>query len=57
MVLPVVALSCCLRQGASTGMTICETSSQRVIPTLELHLWPGQRMVGKRLDYLPLNTC
>lgn len=56
-VLLVVALSCCLEQGAPSGMTISEASSQSVIPTLELHLWLGQRMAGKRLDYLPLNTC
>lgn len=52
-VLLVVALLCCPGQGASPGMTISESSSQSVIPTLELHLRLGQRMVGKRLDYLP----
>lgn len=56
-VLLVVALLCCPGQGASPGMTISETSSQSVIPTLELQLRLGHRMVGKRLDYLPLNTC
>lgn len=55
-ILLAAALSCCFGQGASTGMTISQTSSQSVIPTLGLHLWLGQRLVGKQLDYLPLNT-